>query len=218
MFVVVLPAAYQAPWQAKPLQQWDAEDARKLLAESPWAKNVQLDRVRNLSKFERRDGGNMEAGIGRTVEFTDFFTFWRDWEAREQAETRSRLGKVVVRWESALPVQAAKMKVGDTRAPSWSGDYYAIAVFDLPRPFRWRLASDLRGVAFLKREGKKDLKPARVLVAEEADGLGTYVYLFPKIEITKKDRSLGFAAQIGRLWVEEYFYPEQMQIGGELQL
>jgi hypothetical protein len=77
----------------------------------------------------------------------------------------------------------------------------------------------LKGVAFLKRDKKKDLKPSRVVVLPKADGLATYVYLFPRTaEITKKDLSLGFSAQIGRLYVSAKFVPEEMQFQGERQL
>ena len=54
-------------WKDKAIPQWDEQDAKQILADSPWAKNVELDQVRNLSKFERRDGGNWEAGIGPPV-------------------------------------------------------------------------------------------------------------------------------------------------------
>jgi hypothetical protein len=77
----------------------------------------------------------------------------------------------------------------------------------------------LKDIAFLKREKRKDLKPSRVVVVPRPDGLETFVYLFPRsIEITKKERSLIFVAQIGRLFVYLNFFPEDMQLQGELQL
>jgi hypothetical protein len=45
------------------------QDAKLVLADSPWAKKVELDQVWNLSEFKRRDSGNWEAGIGPTVGF-----------------------------------------------------------------------------------------------------------------------------------------------------
>ncbi|HXP83631.1 MAG TPA: hypothetical protein VN841_02870 [Bryobacteraceae bacterium] len=67
------------------------------------------------------------------------------------------LGNVVVRWESALPVRAAERKVGEAGAPVWQGDYYTIAVYDVAPPYHWNLANELKGLAFLKRDKKKDL-------------------------------------------------------------
>jgi hypothetical protein len=217
----LLTAAYSPSWKNTPIPQWSDEEAKQLLADSPWVKQVQLDKVRDLSKFERRDGGDWEAGIGPTVGLAalGFFGPWREALALERAHERADLGKVMVRWESAFPVRAAESKIGQAAAPAWQGDYYAIAVYDLPRPHRWHLADELKGVSFLKRDKRKDLKPARVVVLPNADGLATYVYLFPRsIEITQKDRSLGFVAQIGRLFVFLNFFPQDMQLQGELQL
>jgi hypothetical protein len=221
LFAALLMAtAYNPSWKDSPVPQWSKDDAKDLLADSPWAKRVQLDKVRNLSPFERRDGGDWEAGIpaGIGMATLGLFADWREIEAFEHAYALENLGTVMVRWESAFPVRAAEAKVGETAVPGWMGDYYAIAVHDLRPPFRWNLANQLKGVAFLKRDNKKDLKPARVVVLPKANGLATLVYLFPRSEITKKDRSLGFVAQIGRLFVAVNFFPEDMRLNGELQL
>jgi hypothetical protein len=222
LFAALLTAtAYNPSWKDSPLAQWSEEDAKQLLADSPWSKNVQLDKVRNLSVFERRDGGDWEAGIptGIGMQELGLFADWREIEAFEHAYAVSKLGSVTVRWESARPVRAAEAKVGEKPDPGWTGDYYAIAVHDLRPPFRWNLANQLKGVAFLKLEKKKDLKPARVVVLPKANGLATFVYLFPRsVEITKKDRSLAFVAQIGRLFISVNFFPEDMHLDGELEL
>jgi hypothetical protein len=66
---------------------------------------------------------------------------------------------------------------------------------------------------------KKDFRPARVVVLPEAGGLVTVVYLFPRsIEITKKDKTLAFVAQIGRLFISTSFYPADMRLEGQLEL
>jgi len=222
LLAALLMAAATPSWQKTPVPQWSQEDAKQLLTDSPWVKKVQLDQVRNLSKFERRDGGDWEAGIGPSVGLagTGLFGPWRESEALERAHTRARLGSVVVRWESALPVRAAESKVGETGVPLWQGDYYAIAIYDIARPsFRYNLASELKQVAFLRRDKKKDVKPARVIVLLKEEGLMTVVYLFPRsIDITKDDHNLTFVAQVVRLYVYQNFFPDDMQIQGQLQL
>jgi hypothetical protein len=221
LFTALLTAtAYNPSWKDSPVAQWSDDDAKQLLSDSPWSKSVHLDKVRNLSLFERRDGGDWEAGIptGIGMEELGLFADWREIEAFEHAYAVSKLGTVTVRWESALPVRAAEAKIGDPDA-GWTGDYYAIAVHDLRPPFRWNLANQLKGVAFLKRDKKRDVKPARVVVLPRANGLATFVYLFPRsVEITKKDRSLAFVAQIGRLFISVNFFPEDMRLEGELEL
>jgi hypothetical protein len=66
---------------------------------------------------------------------------------------------------------------------------------------------------------RKNVKPFRVVVLPEAEKLATIVYLFPRsIGINKEESSLGFVAQIGRLFVYVNFMPEDMRIQGNLQL
>ena len=213
--------AFDPSWRDSPVPQWSEEDARQLLADSPWVKKVHLDKVRNLSPFERRDGGDWEAGIPTGIGIAELglLADWRDIEAVEHAYALANLGTVTVRWESAFPVRAAESKVGETSVPGGLDNYYAIAVYDLRPPFRWNLAKELRGVAYLKRDNKKDLKPSRVVVVPRANGLATFVYLFPRsVEITKKDRNLIFVAQVGRLFISTNFIPGDMRLQGELQL
>jgi hypothetical protein len=68
----------------------------------------------------------------------------------------------MIRWESALPVRTAEQKTGETEVPSLDSDDYAIAVYDIPFHDRWNIARELRGIAFIKRYKKKDIRPSRV--------------------------------------------------------
>jgi len=210
-----------APWKAKPVSQWDADDARRVLAESPWTKSVVPAQVRDLSPDERRNGGNMEAdcchGVG--IAGIGILGPTKQAEALARAHYHAPQAPVVVRWESARPVKLAEGKVGDARIPEWTKDYYAIAIYDFPPPHRMNLAAELKGVAVLKRDKRKDLKPKKVLILPEPDGDAIFVYLFPKnAEISKRERAVAFQAQIGRMVFFQYFFPEDMQIAGELEL
>ena len=124
-------------------------------------------------------------------------------------------GNVVVRWESALPVRAAEQKVGEAGAPAWQGDYYAIAVYDVIPPFHWNLANELKGLAFLKRDKKKDVKPAHVQIVPRGQGRIGVVYLFPRSAAIAADSNVRFLAQIGRLFVSQFFFPEDMRFQGK---
>jgi hypothetical protein len=143
----------------------------------------------------------------------------RQADAIARAHYKPTPNAVVVRWESALPVRAAEQKVSETGVPMVDSDHYAIVVYDILTPKRYNLPRELRGVAYLKRDNKKDLKPSRVEILRQNDGTATIVYLFPrKVEITKKDVRLLFVAQIGRLFVSQFFYTDQMQLQGQLEL
>ena len=218
--ITLLAADDEPSWKNKPISDWDAQDANALLTDSPWAKKVDLEQVRNLSGSERRDGGDWNTGAGRGVGLagTGVFGSYEEVMAERRAHQQPDLGCVVVRWESALPVRAAEAKAGDTEVSSWEGDYYAVSVNNVPPPVHLNL-SLLKEIASLQRDKKKDLKPSRVLVVRRGKGLVTLVYLFSRsTEITRKDPEIRFTAQIGRLFVSRFFFPGEMQFQGQPEL
>jgi hypothetical protein len=225
LFVLPLGAllllAADSTWQQKPLAQWDEEDAKQVLADSPWVKYVAPEQVRDMSPGERRDGGDWDADIGRGVGIagTGVLGPRRMADAIARAHEKPELPPVVVRWESALPVRVSEKKIGQTDAPPLDSDGYAIAIYNIPTPERWNLASELKGVSWLKRNNKKDAKPSRVQIIRHDDDSATILYLFPRsVEISRKDGTIEFVAQIGRLFVREYFDTRAMQLGREPQL
>jgi hypothetical protein len=221
-FAAIILFAADPSWKGKPVSQWTDQDAKQVLADSPWVKNVTPVWLRDLSPFERRDGGDMNEGIGKGIGLAaviGVFNTETEEEAIARAHAKPRPDPVVVRWESALPVHIAEQKAGETDVPALTGDDYAIAVYGIPLPKRYNLNAELKGLASLRRYQKKDLKPSRVEILRKDDGKATVVYLFPrKLEITKKDGGIQFVAQIGRLFVAQYFYTEEMQIHGELEV
>ncbi len=217
---VVLLAADIPSWTSKPVTQWDDDDARQVLEASPWAKIVEVQQVRNLSPDERRDSGDWDAGIGPSIglEGTGVFGPELEAEAIARAHQRQDHGSVIVRWESS-PVRAAEFKLGLTNPVEGADSYYAILVYNIATPTRWNTANELKRIAFLKRDKKKDLKPVRVEIRQRPDGKANVMYLFRRSdEITRKDRNLRFVAQIGRLFVSQFFFPEDMQMDGRLEL
>jgi hypothetical protein len=129
---------------------------------------------------------------------------------------------VVLRWESALPVRLAELKSREMDLPTLEGDGYRIAVYGLPggnfKGDPKKLGEPLKEEAFLKREGKKDVKPTIVEVFPRSDGW-VVTYLFPlSAEISPKDGLLEFEAHIGRIVVVQSFALPEMQFQGKLDL
>jgi hypothetical protein len=210
-----------AAWSDKPYSQWTTEDAEQVLTDSPWVKQVTPQNVRDLSPDERLAGGDMEAGIGKGVGLAGLGILGprREAAALARAHYKPSPDAVMVRWESAQPVRVAEQKAGESGAPTLDSDHYAIVVYDILTPQRWNLANELKGIAYLKRDAAKTLRPSKVEILRQPDGKATVVYLFPRSkEITKKDGRLEFVAQIGRLFVSQFFYTWQMQIDGQLVL
>lgn len=127
-----------------------------------------------------------------------------------------------LRWESALPVRLAELKSHEVEPPTLEGDGYRIAVYGISggefKGDLQRLGEPLKNLAALKREGKKDVKPASVEVFQRENG-AVVVYLFPlSAEITRKDRRIQFEAHIGRIVFAQNFELSEMEFMGKLEL
>ena len=219
-FAALVAAQGNPSWKTKPPSQWDANDAKEILTDSPWTRSVELQQVAEQSPGARRESGDWDANIGPGVGIagTGILGPLREHEALEHAHEKPDLGIVVIRWVSANPVRAAQAILAGSVSRAEDKDYYAIEVADLPVPKHWH-PRELRGIAALRRNGKKDFRPSKVEVHRLGDDHLTIVYLFPRsTELTKSDRRIEFEAQIGELFVAQFFYPEQMQIGGQIEL
>jgi hypothetical protein len=218
MVPAALIAASGPSWTDKPLEQWNEQDARQILADSPWVKKVKPAQLPNVSEAGRRQSGRMGGGQGGGESLT--FSALTGGGSPQPRRRRRGIGPVEIRWESALPVRAAEKAVHEEDPPAWEGDMYAIAVYDAPGldVDQKGLGSELKHAALLKA-GKRTLRPVQVeLLAQEGD-LTTIVYLFPRtMEITDGDKSVEFWAKFGRLSVTQDFYPQQMRLQGKLEL
>jgi hypothetical protein len=221
IFAALLTASGPS-WWTKPLLEWNETDAKQILSSSPWVRIATPVELPPRNEAEVRSSGLM--GSGQSVGMDAFNPSALTGIGGGQSTRRRAKPKaleVEVRWESALPVRAAELKSREEILPEWDGPMYAIAVYDVPgldgNPKA--LTKWLSKEAYLKRDGKKDLKPARVNLLAQDGGLTTIVYLFPRSEeITADDKRVEFSAVFGRLFVAQYFYPAQMQFQGRLEL
>ena len=224
----VLAIAADEAWKTKPVAEWDEQDARQVLENSPWSKVVTAGIARRRSESELREGGQMgqPKGVGY------------DGVQDKKLPLREELGnpfvpgqplpstaptiRLLVRWESALPVRAAEFKVHEEPPPTSASDGYSIVVYGVPASFAKgdpaSLGKPLREMAALRREGKKDVLPSKVEVFELENSV-TVAYLFPlSAEVSKNDEIVEFSALIGRLEVSQHFLISQMQLQGKLEL
>jgi hypothetical protein len=229
----VLLIAADASWKTRPTSQWTEEDARQILTRSPWARQVIAGIARYQTEDELRDGGRMgqpqgigyegvdKKGSGPTLP-TSPNSIFTGAGATRSARSMVQSMTVMLRWESALPIRLAELKSREMDLPTLEGDGYRIAVYGLPggnfRGDPKKLGDPLKEEAFLKREGKKDVKPTIVEVFPRSDGW-VVTYLFPlSAEISPKDGLLQFEAHIGRIVVTQSFALPEMQFQGKLEL
>jgi hypothetical protein len=222
-----MAAATSESWKSKPIASWTDRDAEQILERSPWAKMTVAGIARRQSEDERRAGGNMgqPTGVGydgiddrrvRPVLPQNVFT------AAPTRPSKAQIIRLLVRWESAMPVQAAELKRGEATPPTLSTSGYLIAVYGVPftdaNGDPLSLAKFFKESAFLKRAGKPDVKPLSVEAFELEHNVAV-VYRFPAwAEIGKRDGNVQFIALIGRLQVSQTFNVEEMQFQGKLEL
>jgi hypothetical protein len=236
VFVAVLAAAAddEPPWRSKQIAEWSVEDANQVLFDSPWAKTftpvltAPEDSGRKPGGIGRELGGVGRDAVGLAL---PGLAGRRPLGGASQAaespagqstgSSSSEPPKLTLRWESAMPVRTAELKAHDD-APEVDQGHYAIAVYGIPDRMiegdLQKLGDQLRNEAFLKRDGKNDLKPSRVKVFDMAVGR-VVLYLFPMSnEITRADYRVEFTAKIGRLDVDQSFLVDNMVWQGKLEL
>ena len=224
--LAVLLIAADPVWMNKPIPNWTEEDARQVLANSPWAKTVVAGVAPLGGEDQRRESGNM--GQPRGVGYDGLGEGTRrilPGTVLGAGVTSQRAGsqviRLLVRWESALPIRAAELKAREADSPMLSEAGYSIAVYGIPGTYLGdpeKLGNPLKGLAALKREGTRNVKPTKVEVFQLERGAAV-VYLFPlSAEIDKTDGAVEFTALIGRLQVSGTFNVEKMRYQGKLEL
>jgi hypothetical protein len=219
VFVTLLSAGGPS-WTDKPVQQWNEQDAKQILSNSPWVKKVTPAPLPNMSEAARRQSGRMGGGQGVGLGALDPSILTGGGSKEPSRRRRRGIGPVEIRWESALPVRTAEKAAHEEDPPAWDGEMYAIAVYDVPGldADQKGLANELKHGALLKR-GKKELRPVEVDLLPQEGDLITIVYLFPRsANITLEDARVEFWVKFGRLSVTQYFYPQEMQVAGKLEL
>jgi len=216
---VHLLTAADPSWKTKDVSQWSVDEAQQVLANSPWVKKAVVKALPQRSEAQLRDAGRMGMSKGAGLAALDPSILTGLGGGKRLVPKAPKRQMLPVRWESAAPIRGAEVKTSDERAPAWNGNYYAIAVYDVPGlEDQKSLPVELRKSAFLRRKGRKDLKPVRAELLFDGD-LATIVYLFPRSdEITREDKFIWFAAQIGQLFVEQSFDAREMQHRGKLEL
>jgi hypothetical protein len=217
----LLLMAADSSWKSKQMDQWTEDEARQVLAKSPWVLKATPRLLPKQSENARRQGGKMGGSQGVGLEAISPGSLFGTKPVATHAARPSLIRALEIRWESAGPVRAAETKSHEEDAPDLDPSQYSIAVYDVPGldVDQKNLAADLRRESALARDGKKDLKPSQVELLPQANGLTTVVYSFPRTDaITVDDKRVMFTAVFDHLSIAQYFYTKDMQFQGKLDL
>lgn len=202
-------------WAEKNPPEWSPRDIQKILNDSAWAKEVFLEVAPTAFAGEKGKKDPAADGI---------------------RDKRLLAGiKVMVRWESGLPIRLARK----TAPPSEAGSpRYTLSIVRLPIPLVAALsaggqgrrpesqgttqadvASQMVGVSFLERDGKKPLA-ASDAVWVHSDFESRIEVSFSEIRqpIELADGAVTFKSQAGPLLVRARFPLEPMVYRGKLEL
>lgn len=213
-------------WKSKQISDWSEEDAKQVIADSPWVKTFAPtlgSQSRSAGRPAMGMGGIRMGGIGIGMPGMGRGGYPRGGYPGGQSDGGSYdPPQVTLRWESAMPIRAAELKAHDNDAPVIDDKHYAIAVYGVPGRFlpgdEKKLEGELKKEVTLRRDGKKDIKPSDVRIIDKPDGQVVVYEFSTSNEITRDDHRVEFNAKMGRLQLDQSFFLDDMVLQGKREL
>jgi hypothetical protein len=221
-------------WSRKNYSEWSAEDVKRVLTDSPWARQVNAllsTAPREVDRSVIPPPGASTNNMGGTRGVTD--GRWQGGVGTPVDDSGPKL-PVTIRWDSALPVREALLR--------WrSGEYlstaegakdkldkslnepqknYIITVVGLltndQARDRERVRKGLMRAAKLIRTGKALIRPENITLDASAGAIRVF---FPRTEpISLTDKEVTFQMQFGSMRVEKKFRLKAMTYKRKLEL
>ena len=185
----------QDPWK-KSYKNWDAQDVRKILNDSPWSRLVEVERKEKKHSLDAPAGAPTVAGV-REEEDED-----EQEEGKEKDDSRERSEKgkkkedvkFLVRWVSSSTLREASVRGQvlqgriaeadeDKALPPAADDYEVALVGSDMRLFNGADESTLKEKTFLiAKKSKQKVTSSQVEIVRAADGkrINAILFHFPK--------------------------------------
>jgi hypothetical protein len=197
-------------WEEKEFTAWSDKDVEKMMTNSPWAKRLTVVFPRPPTESGGRGGGRGGRGGGGGF------------------GGGSPQARLIVRWQSALPVRQAVVRaqigsdgaVGpDARAVlDQNAPGYFVVVSGVPGQFGRLSPEALMAEARLERKGKEPIRPVQAAAQREGRGVAL-AYVFPKDEaIVLDDKDVEFVTKVGDATIKRKFKLEDMVYNDQLEL
>lgn len=216
-------------WQSKPFTEWSDKDVRRMLDNSPWAKLCIVATAGQSGSAKGRAPSLNAGGSSNTPS---------DMPASSRRGGTPDVGgsvptvNLTVRWESAMPVRQAMVKLKFASEAGTSAEakmalespseYYVLSVAGVPRSDlpgdTEELKKQMVSQARLLIKGKDPIKAVDFMT--RAAGMNSEgLFAFPKDPpIVEQDKEIEFVARIGELSVRQRFRLKDMLVNGKLDL
>ena len=245
LLLCVLPSFAEDFWKIKPYTEWTEKELKKMLTNSPWAKEVAAGMQPGAGGG---GGGGMSKGGGGRKGGGGGGGMGGGGEGGGEGGGGGMGGggggmgggggggapaiMAKIRWQTALPVKQAlvKMKFGAETATSTQAqqlltsadDVYLIVVEGLPQRMAQmggaRLQENLKKSTMLKRGDKPPIMPMKIEVGV-ADKMVLVYYAFPKTDsIALEDKEVEFISKVGPMEFKKKFKLADMVMAGKLTL
>jgi hypothetical protein len=239
-------------WKNTDYTQWSPEEAKKILSKSPWSKEVSVitgapgggQQSGGRGGGRRGGGGGGDTGEGGLTGGTGGRGGSSAGEGGAGGNGTPSMN-LIVRWETAIPVKEALMKLnfGDHLPAKGEKGYtldapqnnYIISVTGLrlggggrgrgaqeqeaaggQQSAADRMKDQLMTGTTLVRKGKDPIVPANIVVNSKSN---VVFFVFPKTDvISEDDKDVEFRMALGRIQVKEKFSLKEMHFSGKLEL
>jgi hypothetical protein len=211
-------------WNERKPEDWTSSEVKELLSKSPWARDASITDNGQIGGMGNARGAatrRTRGGTGQTG-------------GTESGPAAKIQWKAIVRWESALPIQAALKSTASKDGSPKDGllaqdakDFYVLNVIgNLPSAVSSTDNSpDSASMQYLKEitklEHKGDqVRLSRVELAPESDlsPAGTLFYFSRVLALMLKDKEAMFSTKIGPLDLKCKFTLAEMMYRGALEL
>lgn len=217
------------PWQ-KPYKQWDAQDVRRILNDSPWSKIVKVERREKKQSLVAPEGAPAIAGAHEEEEDEQEEKEKDDNRERSAPEKKKDEITFLVRWVSSRTLREASVrgqvlqgKIAETDAeknlPPAAEDYELALVGTDMSAFQRSDESILRKKTYLvAKKSKQTINANQVEIVWAADGkrINAIIFHFPKTSVSGQaivapdEKEVRFASRAGDAEITASFDVQKM--------
>lgn len=217
-------------WEDRPFVEWTEEQLLELLTDSPWAEEVEIQFGKGPkqgpplwtgapgaeARQAGRGGGSWSGGSGGSGSWGSSRGGGGSWGGSRGGGTGKppEIPKVIVRWESALPVRQALIRVGylgfeptveKIRQFLGDRDSYQISVIGIPKWMAPQDPMEIRDQAFLIRQEQDPITAVKADINWSQDSASLILTFSKDPVLVRKDKRVEFQLELQFVIIRKEF-------------